>query len=142
MGMKSFISWIFAILCIGVVLAGAVWAVVLYVAAEDTVGVAHKAFDLINQERAELEFPALVWDNDLEVKAIAYSQTMNDTGHFEHSSMGYAECILESTDSFSNGEQVYHPWERSFKHFEILMSTDLHYAAIGIYDGYATFLGR
>jgi uncharacterized protein YkwD len=111
-----------------------------YVAAQDTVGVARQAFDLINQERERLKVSPLIWSDTLAEKAIAYSEQMKETGIFEHSDMNYGENILMGSDVFSNGYHVYHPWEQSPGHYSNMIDKDYTYAAIGIFDNYATFL--
>lgn len=111
-----------------------------YIAAQDTVGVAHQAFNLINQERERLKISPLVWSDTLAEKAVEYSRQMNDTNTFEHSDMPYAENILDGGDVFSNGEQVYNPWEQSSGHYSNMVNPQYRYGAIGIVDNYATFL--
>jgi uncharacterized protein YkwD len=135
-------SKVILVLALGVIAFCGYMAVTSYASSLDTVGVAHKAFDLINAERSEYPRPALIWDNELEKKAIAYSQQMNDTGKFEHSKMPYAENILKSSDRFANGEQVYRPWMMSDGHYRNMVDKNLKYGAIGIVNGYATFLAR
>lgn len=132
---------------IGIIALGAIafcgyMAISGYISSRDTVGVAHEAFDLINEERQSLGIVTLSWDNELEELAIQYSQHMNDTGDFKHSGYNYAENILKGADVFANGYQVYNPWERSPRHYMIMTDSGLHDAAIGIVVEYATFLAR
>lgn len=132
----------FSIMAIGTILFCSYMAISGYIRSRDTVGIAQEAFNLINEQRAKSNLPALTWDNDLEQLAIKHSQYMNDTGDFSHSNYGYVENILKGAGVFSYGEQVYHPWQYSYLHYMNMMDSRIHYAAIGIVGEYATFLAK
>lgn len=113
-----------------------------YIRAQDTVAVAHEAFDIINEDRTSRNMPALEWDNNLEELAIKHSQWMKDNDLLIHSDYKYAECILKGGDIFDNGYQVYHPWRDSYRHYAIIIDSKYRYGAVGIVGQYATLLLR
>ena len=102
--------------------------------------VAKEAFDQINALRIEQHIPALIWDDGLAAQAKSYSGIMKQTGIYEHSKMGYAECILKGP--VGNWDNIVHPWKTSAPHYAIIMSPRYTRAAIGIVNPYSTFLAQ
>lgn len=140
--MKGFFSTLFVLIAVGAIAWLGYQAVDSHIRAQDTVGVAHEAFDYINEERKSDGIHPLVWNSELERLAIKHSQWMKDNDMLVHSSYKYAECVLQGGDIFSNGWQVYHPWRDSWRHASIMCDSEYTRGAIGIVDKYATFLAR
>ncbi len=91
----------------------------------------HKLFELINQERKELNIPLLIWDKELAKLATEHSQYMAITGDYEHSNFpfAYAENIMIGDDP----NEVYTAWVESRGHYEIMTDQRLRYGGIGMF---------
>ena len=88
------------------------------------------AFNLMNEERISEGIRPLQWDTDMANKATEYSTYMATTGLFEHSTMGYAECIAQG--NVDSGSEIYENWANSSSQHYIYMDSNYVRGAIGI----------
>jgi uncharacterized protein YkwD len=145
---KKFFIYIFALVAIGAMGFCIYMMIDAFIRQSDTAGIAHEAFNIINEYRQSNGIQPLIWDEDLEELAIRHSKYMNDTNDFSHSSYGYAENILQSSGAmfgggvFPSGENIVGEWQRSYGHNLNLLDSRLHYGAIGVVGDYATYLAR
>ncbi len=112
---------------------------------QDTISVAHEAFNIINEYRLENGLASLSWDNNMEQEAIQHSQYMDDTKHFVTSNHNYNELILEGSgaslnaSAFPSGNSIFIEW----KHYSsVILNSTLTNGAIGIAGNYASFFAR
>jgi uncharacterized protein YkwD len=88
------------------------------------------AFNLMNEERISKGIPPLQWDTNMADKATEYSTYMATTGVFEHSNMGYAECITQG--GVDSGNEIYENWADSPSQRNIYMDSKYIRGAIGL----------
>ena len=84
----------------------------------------------------------LLWNEDLADLAIEHSEYMDKTGDFNHSSLGYLENIIESSNGYLSGHDVVTPWKNSSGHLVSMLNDDIHSGAVGVVGRYATFLAE
>jgi len=102
-------------------------------AIELAVAEAH-SFNLLNDLRSGLDLPLLVRLSPMDADARWWSETMDSTGDFEHSSLGYAENIAWWSAGYASPEdaaQVMHDlWVNSPGHFANM--THQNYTSMGV----------
>ena len=91
---------------------------------------AKTAFNLMNEERISEGVQPLQWDTNMANKATEYSTYMATTGLYEHSKMGYAECIAQG--GVNGGNEIYENWASSSSQHNIYMDSNYVRGAIGI----------
>lgn len=136
--MKQLLS-IFFLVGIGLCV---VFAIQAHIRADDTVAIAHEAFDEINEFRRDCEWASLEWDEELAELALQHSQYMNETKQLVHSGYPYRENILLGAGEFPSGSSIVGVWLKSYPHFCNMTGNDITRGAVGIAGKYATFLAR
>lgn len=110
--MKNIIIWIFSF--IAVAAAYLVYMNVSSYNPEKLRQISRDAFSLMNEERADNYLLPMQWDEDLELKALSWSQQMSDAMRLYHSDMDYRENIAKG--NWGSGEGLYTAWRDSAGH--------------------------
>jgi uncharacterized protein YkwD len=92
------------------------------------------SFDLLNQARADAGRAPLVRSATMDVEARAWSETMDATGAFQHSMLGYAENIawwsVGSASPAAAAARLHEIWVNSPGHYANMISES--YTTIGV----------